>query len=137
MSRKRTCAISSSISFFTSPGIPIHLDTFATEEPLNNALNRREQSFGIALSKLAHRHPIHLFFVDSMVPVVQRKERRSPKTARLPSGRGEILFAEGADVTMHKIRQSPPLFGDVLSKPSKHLEKCDLPFSALFGTIGL
>ena len=46
MSRKRTCAISSSISFLTSAGIPIHPDTFATEETLNNALGRRDQSLG-------------------------------------------------------------------------------------------
>ena len=34
----------------------------------------------IATEQLAHCHPIHLFFVDSMVPVVQRKERGFPKT---------------------------------------------------------
>ena len=31
MSRKRTCAISSWISFLTSAGIPVRVDIFATE----------------------------------------------------------------------------------------------------------
>jgi len=31
------------ISFLTSAGIPIHLDMFANDEPLNNALGRRDQ----------------------------------------------------------------------------------------------
>jgi hypothetical protein len=52
MSRKRTCAISSSISFLTSAGIPIDLDTFASEENLNNDLGRRDQMIGIVLSNL-------------------------------------------------------------------------------------
>ncbi len=53
MSRKRTCAISSSISFLTSADIPIHLEMFATAEDLSTTLSAVEIiTWTIALSNL-------------------------------------------------------------------------------------
>src|SRR6266550_64483 len=98
MSRKRTCAISSSISFLTSAGIPIYLDTFATEETLNNALARRDQTWlessatviSLRLSPAVEQLAIFTFAFEignqrskignCAVPVVQRKEQGFPKT---------------------------------------------------------
>src|SRR5438132_12303224 len=98
MSRKRTCAISSSISFLTSAGIPIqsrHVrhcrDSQQRSRPSRSMIGNRP-------SQLAHCHPIHLFFVDSIVPVVQRKEQGFPKPlmwVRFPPGthtRNNIVY---------------------------------------------
>src|SRR5437899_8586327 len=80
MSMNSTCAISSWISFLTSAGILVHLDMFATPETLKQRSRPSRSMIGDRPSQLAHCHPTHLFFLDSTVPVVQRKEQLFPKT---------------------------------------------------------
>src|ERR1700745_1184616 len=84
MSMNRTCAISSWISFLTSAGIPIYLDMYATEETSQQRSQPSRSIIWDRAEQLAHCRPIHLFFVDSVVPVVQRIERWFPNPNAFP-----------------------------------------------------
>src|SRR5438270_2824975 len=75
MSMNKTWAISSWISFLTSAGIPIYLDMYATEETSQQRSRPSRSIIWDRAEQLAHCHPIHLFFLRSRVPVVQRREQ--------------------------------------------------------------
>src|SRR6266481_1293971 len=116
MSMNRTCAISSWISFLTSAGIPIYLDMYATEETSQQRSRPSRSIIWDRAEQLAHCHPIHLFFVDSTVTVVQRKERRFPNPRYSPSQEG-IASPEAAQK-----RQDQPVGDNYLATNGDGME---------------
>src|SRR5438477_4819803 len=101
MSMNKTWAISSWISFLTSAGILIRAEMCATEDILNRAVGRRDQSWLesplptwrviLRFRNNNSRRPCSRFEIgnqrskirDCTVPVVQRKEQGFPKTKRM------------------------------------------------------
>src|SRR5205814_2146606 len=121
MSMNKTWAISSWISFLTSAGIPIYLDMYATEETSQQRSRPSRSIIWDRAEQLAHCHPIHLFFLRSRVPVVQRREQGFLKESCTKAIPISLIFLTGSGAPTGVVIPSR-----VLKSPSERSAELDL-----------